>query len=311
MDFISYYGRYRPTNESGQNEESMIGSGNDLYWVPQLSRKNTYFDVNIPFHQDGLEYILDHAFGHLLNGNKPQINDKSEEQRSTKRRKSKGGSYIGTQTNNVYDGSICHPVVFTEAPLIPLYSKNLIVQLMFECYSAPSICSGIDALFDLYYNVMNKFKGATMMDTYEGDIISVEKGINDISDIDSLYSLVISSGNSTTHLLPVENGRFKANNALRMSVGGSHSTDLLLKTLNLRFPEHKIFFNSDTLNKVKEEHCFVSKDYLGDLDKYFNDVEKYRDIIELPYIVKVKIDFYFIFQFLILTLIYLVTKCYI
>lgn len=283
MDYVSYYGRYRPTNEHGQNEDSMIGAGNDLYWVPQLARKNTSFDGNIPYHQDGLEYILDHAFGHLLTNNKPPHDKGLDDAKSAKRRKQKGG-YVGS--DSPYDGSICHPVVFTEAPLIPLYSRNLISQLLFECYSAPSICSGIDSCFSLYYDHFNKYKGTSMMSVYGEDQYSVEEPLDHVEPLESLSSLVVSSGYSFTHLLPVVDGAFDGKSAMRLSVGGSQSTDFLLKTLQLRYPEHKALYTPESVSKLKEDHCYISKDFSDDAKKCSQNREDFSVKIKLPYEVK-------------------------
>lgn len=282
MDYVSYYGRYRPTNEQGQNEDSMIGAGNDLYWVPQLARKNTYFDGNIAYHQDGLEYILDHAFGHLLTKN----NVPSESLPTSKRRKHKG-EYVGSHMESPYDGSIRHPVIFTEAPLIPLYSKNLISQLLFECYTAPSICSGIDSCFSLYYDHYNMYKNTSIMNDYNEPSTFLADPMKNVESIDEMSSLVISSGNVFSHLLPIVEGNFDAKNAMRLSVGGSQASEFLTRILQLRYPQHKALYIPEAITKLKEAHCYISKEYLSDIDLCLEDRSKFAHKIQLPYEVKV------------------------
>lgn len=78
------------------------------------------------------------------------------------------------------EGYVNHPVVLTEAPCNPLYSRQMMSELLFECYHIPKVSYGIDGLYSFFQN---------------------EKG--------SLYptGLIVSSGFQCTHILPVLKGR--------------------------------------------------------------------------------------------------------
>lgn len=76
------------------------------------------------------------------------------------------------------EGSVEHPVVLTETVCNPYPSRQLMNELLFECYQVPAISFGIDALFSLQKNFSKP--------------------------VDPLpTSLVVRLGYQTTHILPV------------------------------------------------------------------------------------------------------------
>ena len=78
-------------------------------------------------------------------------------------------------------------------------------EIIFECYSAPSLAYGIDSLFSYDYN-----NGKT--------------------------GLVVSSSHSSTHLIPVLNSKALLTQATRLNWGGSQSAEYLLKLIRLKYP---------------------------------------------------------------------------
>ncbi|GCC23288.1 hypothetical protein chiPu_0001682 [Chiloscyllium punctatum] len=72
-----------------------------------------------------------------------------------------------------------HPIVLTEAPCNPLYSRQLMSELLFECYHVPKVSYGIDDLYSFWRNNKHPATG-----------------------------LIVSSGYHCCHILPVLHGRF-------------------------------------------------------------------------------------------------------
>lgn len=74
-------------------------------------------------------------------------------------------------------------MVLTEAACNPLHCRQMMSELLFECYGVPQVSYGIDSLFSFYLN--NRQRGVDTPHT----------------------GLVISSGYHCSHVLPVINGR--------------------------------------------------------------------------------------------------------
>ena len=55
---------------------------------------------------------------------------------------------------------------------------------------------------------------------------------------DEVTSLVVSCGYSTTHIIPVLNGRAQIKHCRRMNVGGSHIDYFMQRMLQLKYPGH-------------------------------------------------------------------------
>lgn len=79
-----------------------------------------------------------------------------------------------------------HPLVFTEAPCNPLHCRQMMSELLFECYGVPRVAYGVDSLFSFYYN-------------------SAQCGLDK-----PRTGLVLSSGYHCSHVLPFINGRCRA-----------------------------------------------------------------------------------------------------
>ncbi|XP_076343556.1 actin-related protein 5 isoform X2 [Tachypleus tridentatus] len=183
------------------------------------------FDRNMVMQFDIQEQIFDHIFSHL-----------------------------GITT----DGCVDHPIVLTETPCNPPMSRQLMSELLFECYQVPKVAFGIDCLFSFHYN--NK-----------GD-----QGQN---------GLVISSGYNTTHILPVLDGKPVPKEVRRINIGGSHMTSYLHRLLQLKYPAH---FSCITLTRAEDflhNHTYIAENYQEELKKWtdpeFHENNVHR--IQLPY----------------------------
>ncbi len=127
-------------------------------------------------------------------------------------------------------------------------------EILFECYSAPSVSYGIDSLFSYHHN-----GGET--------------------------GLVISSSHSATHLIPVIDSKPMLTLATRLNWGGSQNADFLLKLLQLKYPT---FPGKMTLSQAEElvrQHCYVALDYEAELSRYLDwtGLEERDHVIQYPF----------------------------
>lgn len=127
-------------------------------------------------------------------------------------------------------------------------------EIIFEAYSAPSLAYGIDSLFSYDYN-----NGKT--------------------------GLVVSSSNSSTHLIPVLNQKAILGQATRLNWGGSQSAEYLLKLIRLKYPTFPGKLNSSQTEYMLREHCYLSQDYDAELSKYLDwtGLEDRDHVIQYPY----------------------------
>ncbi|TVY22718.1 Actin-like protein [Lachnellula hyalina] len=152
------------------------------------------------------------------------------------------------------NGGVDVPIVMTEALANLPYSRKSMTEILFECYSAPSVAYGIDALFSYDYN-----KGKT--------------------------GLVVSSSHSSTHLIPVLNSKALLTQATRVNWGGSQSAEYLLKLIRLKYPTFPGKLNSSQMEHMVRDHCYLSEDYDQELSKYLDwtGLEDRDHIIQYPF----------------------------
>jgi len=197
-------------------------------------------------------------------------------------------------------GGVPHPILMTECICNPNYARSRINELLFEKYEIPSLCYGIDALFSYYHFVNNK-----------GSALEDKSG------------LIIRSGFHATHVLPIFDAgkdsnqfKFDRERVKRLNIGGFHTTDYILKIMQLKYPfasSAAITANQSELSlnvnshlsggitvfraqELKERHCYVSKCYSEELhrlatdEKYFN--QQTRIIFDNDQDMKAQIDYY-------------------
>ncbi|KAI9788004.1 MAG: Nuclear actin-protein involved in chromatin remodeling [Peltula sp. TS41687] len=137
------------------------------------------------------------------------------------------------------DGGVGRHVVLTEPVANLAYSRKTMTEILFECYSAPSVAYGIDSLFSYDHN-----NGRT--------------------------GLVVSSSHSSTHLIPVVDQKPMLNLATRLNWGGQHNADFLLKLLQLKYPNFPGKITAGQAEELVREHCYVSLDYEAELSRYLD-----------------------------------------
>jgi actin-related protein 5 len=127
-------------------------------------------------------------------------------------------------------------------------------EILFECYSAPSVAYGIDALLSYKYN--NGSDG-----------------------------LVIASSHSSTHLIPIFNSRPVISNISRLNWGGYHCADYLYKLMKLKYPTFPGKMTETQVAEMVREHCYVSQDFTYEILNFldWSGLEERNHIIQYPF----------------------------
>ncbi|XP_059148881.1 actin-related protein 5-like isoform X2 [Physella acuta] len=162
-------------------------------------------------------------------------------------------SHLGITT----EGCVDHPIVLTEAVCNPNYTRQLMSELLFECYHVPQLCYGVDSLFSFYYNHPNP---------------------------ETADALIVDCGYQATHILPVLDGRIYPTQCRRINIGGGYVDWFLQRLLQLKYPGH---VNAITINRVEEmikNHCYMATDFLSELAQWDdnNYFEKNVRKMQLP-----------------------------
>ncbi|CAO3614941.1 unnamed protein product [Mucor hiemalis] len=187
-----------------QLNENVLAVGMDALADPAAkSNARSPFDGNVVCDFEKMETILDYIFV-VLGINTPNVN---------------------------------HPIVLTEAPCTPQYTRTHMTELLFEGYKVPSIAYGIDSLFSYYAN------GGTSDDG----------------------GIIISSGNGSTHVIPTLGGKGVLSKTKRLSYGGTQSSDYMLKLMQLKYPTFPTKMTNTQAQDLVNTHAFVAKDYQANL----------------------------------------------
>ncbi|XP_053309450.1 actin-related protein 5 [Spea bombifrons] len=188
---------------------SLSRVGNDIPNLEPLRwLLRTPFDRNLPVNLELQELLCDHVFQKLG---------------------------VASQ------GCVEYPIVFTEAPCTPLHVRQMVSELLFECYRVPKVSFGVDGLYSFYHNK---------------------------NDLSPRSGLVVSSGYHCTHILPVLGGRLDAKNSKRINIGGFHAVTYLQRLLQLKYPGHVSAITLSRMEEILHDHCYVPEDYMEELQKW-------------------------------------------
>ncbi|TDH10741.1 hypothetical protein EPR50_G00078640 [Perca flavescens] len=173
--------------------------------------------------------------------------------------------YVFTHLGISSEGSVAHPIVLTEAPCNPLHCRQMMSELLFECYRVPHVSYGVDSLYSFYHNNTRR----KLQPPHTG--------------------IVLSSGYHCSHILPVINGRFDAVNCKRVNVAGSQAASYLQRLLQLKYPGHLAAITLSRVEELLHEHSYTAVDYHEELEKWrspeFYEREVHR--MQLPFSSKV------------------------
>ncbi|XP_067266157.1 actin-related protein 5 [Chanodichthys erythropterus] len=158
-------------------------------------------------------------------------------------------------------GHVDHPVVVTEPPCNPLHCRQMMSELLFECYGVPRVAYGVDSLFSFYNN-----------------------SVSDGADLPST-GLVVSSGYHCSHVLPVINGRLDAVNCKRVNLGGGQAASYLQRLLQLKYPANQTAITLSRMEELLHQHSYVALDYQQELENWRSPVfyEKEVHRVQLPF----------------------------
>ena len=79
------------------------------------------------------------------------------------------------------------------------------------------------------------------------------------------FMIVVDSGYSSTHAIPILNGRPAISNIKRLDVGGKLLTNLLKETISYR--HYNMMDETFLINDIKEQCCFVSTNFAADIER--------------------------------------------
>lgn len=148
-------------------------------------------------------------------------------------------------------------VLMTEPLANPSYCRQMINELLFECYGVPGLAYGIDSLF-----------------SWRNDCQQSEN------------ALIISLGYHNTQVIPVLNGQLQHEKVRRLNVGGYHMVSYLSRLLQMKYPIH---YNAITLTRsesILHNHSRMALEYMSTLREW-DDPEYYDEHVEriqLPYV---------------------------
>ena len=127
-------------------------------------------------------------------------------------------------------------------------------EILFECYSAPSVAYGIDCLFSYKYN-----KGRS--------------------------GLIISSSHSSTHVISVLQSKPISSSISRLNWGGYQGAEYLLKLLKLKYPAFPGKLTDYQIQHLVREHCYVSQDFDKEIGSFldWSGLEDKDHIIQFPF----------------------------
>ncbi|XP_059478228.1 actin-related protein 5 [Neocloeon triangulifer] len=215
----------KPRKERGK-KEGELQVGNSITNIEAVRfQLRTQFDRDVVTHLEAQEQVFDHIFSNL-----------------------------GIDT----EGCVNHPIILTESFLNPNYSRNLMSELLFECYGTPSVVYGVDGLFSW---------------------------INDTPQVASKDSLVLRLGQHCTHVIPILNGSVVSEHARRINVGGIHITGFFHRLMQLKNP---LLAPAISLSRAEEllfQHCRVSNDFFSELLQWesIEYQKKNMVVVQLPF----------------------------
>ena len=138
----------------------------------------------------------------------------------------------------------------------------MVSELLFECYNVPSIGYYIDSLASFRYNSLKR------------------------QEISQKDGLIVSTGHSSTVVIPYLDGKTIFNAAKRIDIGGSHINSFSQSLLKLKYPEHKNYITPWFTEYIINNHTYTAKEYSSELYSYYPGVTAEPDsrivTIQLP-----------------------------
>ncbi|CAG9311222.1 unnamed protein product [Blepharisma stoltei] len=137
----------------------------------------------------------------------------------------------------INEDRVNHPIVVTETVCSPNYSRQILLEMLFEGYQVPKVNLGVDSLFSFRHNLGANRSG-----------------------------LVVNFGHQATHILPCLDGEFLPGFARRINVGGNHCTQSLLNTLQTRYFYNRNLITWPIAQEIVYSYCYTAVDYFQELE---------------------------------------------
>jgi len=140
-----------------------------------------------------------------------------------------------------------NPVLLTEAQFNTNTNREKMTEIMFETFGVPGLYVANQAVLDLY---------------------AYERSKNDTYNFDDLKGLVVTSGKTVTHAVPIYGGKVQRG-VQRLDLGGRDITNYLKKALNnYSIDESEINVIKESMYNIKdnrESMCYVAADFESEL----------------------------------------------
>ncbi|KAJ2376539.1 Nuclear actin-protein involved in chromatin remodeling [Coemansia sp. RSA 2607] len=164
--------------------------------------------------------------------------------------------YVFTMLGCVEE-QVNQPIVMTEAVCTPYASRKHMSELMFECYNVPSVTYGIDSAWSYYKNT-----GSFSTD-----------------------GLVVGSGNSTSHIMPIYDARMHTEQCRRINLGSDSMDDYMLKLLQLKYPSFPMKITDWQARQLVDKYTYCAQDFEEELAGYLDmDGLRERDVaVQFPF----------------------------
>ena len=148
-----------------------------------------------------------------------------------------------------------HYFVLTES-LINLKNRENIAEIFFDTFNVPGLYIGLQAFF-AFFGYSKKYEDSNV----EMDFVQ-EKAIK------SLTGLVVDSGDSETHIVPICDGFVDGSNIRHIPVGGRKITKYMEQMIRKRgenICNEDLYFAT---TELKEKYGYLTKDLLEEFSKF-------------------------------------------
>ncbi|KAJ1949058.1 Nuclear actin-protein involved in chromatin remodeling, partial [Linderina macrospora] len=155
------------------------------------------------------------------------------------------------------DDRVTQPIVMTETLCPPYASRRHMSELLFECYSVPSVTYGVDAAWSYYQNT----------GSFDDD------------------ALIVDTGNVTSHVIPLYDARIHTGHTKRLNLGGQAMDEYLLKLLHLKYPTFPMKITEWQAHQLIEKFAYVAEDYDQELTDFLTPgfLKEHDQIVQFPF----------------------------